>query len=566
MVKTTYIVLFILLLAAFVIPVYGEESRQVTNKIYLSPFYRESVTQNTNYSYNLILNPPDGMNGVNNAIITVDAWINPAVTVSLWVNGVSCKNPSYTISTTYAGAGRGVMNFDCSNVIKKAGSYIVTLRSTKNMGASTAWLEVTYKSDAQGDMTVSGTDYNIGEPGKVFVTVSEEGKAINDAACLVEVFYPDGSEFIDYTPMVFLEDGIYYHDFVVDNVTGVYPIEVLCTYRSIVLSKNVSSLAVVRGVNAGTIPNLEYINDNYYRQTETAGTSRSISTDYNFSLNDLNTSETPLFVLSVFLNARRLQGADTRDDDINMYVYNYLNGTWLYVGTPFNYSATYNNYTFVVNPNLVMDDFVSPEKKVTWRINDTIVSPTDTVDNDLFIDAFNLIVTTKIANETIETIAGGGELNVKDYIGSIDDMIQNATIELNATLYGIIAALGGNFTIIEDRFDAINTQLNVMNVTLNGIDTNISSQNLTLLNESITQVIIEQSNNPPFFDLGMVVIGVLMLMLLALIWVRSTAYFVVLGFAWVCGGAFIGLETNGFIGLCVGFMGLMFFVTAGIKR
>jgi len=561
-----YIVLFILLLAAFVIPVYGEESRQVTNKIYLSPFYRASIAQNTNYTYSLPLNPPDGMNGVSNAIITIDAWVNPSVTASLWVNGESCNNPSYTISTTYAGAGRGVMTFDCTNRIKKSGVYVVTLRSTNNMGASTAWLEVTYKSDAQGDMTVSGTDYNIGEPGKVFVTVSEEGKAINDAACLVEAFYPNGSEFIDYTSMSFLEDGIYYHDFVVSNVTGVYPIEVLCTYHSVSLVKNVSSVLVVRGVNAGVLSNIYSIDGSYYRQTETAGTGRSISTDYNFSLNGLNQSETPIFALSALLNARRVQGADTRDDDINVFVYNYLNSSWLYVGTPFNYSSTYQNYTFVVNPTLNMSDFVSPENTVTWRINDTIVAPTDTVDNDLFIDAFNLHVITKVANQTIETIAGGGELNVKDYMNTIDSMIKNQTSELNATLYGIIGALGGNFTLIENRFNALNGDLIVINNTLNAINTNVSSQNLTLLNESITQVIIEQSNAPPFFDLSLVVISILVLMLLALIWVRSTAYFVVLGFVWVCGGVFIGLETSGFIGLVVAFIGLMFFLTSWMRR
>lgn len=114
-----------------------EQSTQQFNKIFLSPFYISSSTQNTNISFNLIINPPDRISRVISSVINFDVWINPSVNFSLWVNGKSCNNPSYYISTTYASAGKTTIGFDCSNIINHSDNFLVVLKATKDTGAIT---------------------------------------------------------------------------------------------------------------------------------------------------------------------------------------------------------------------------------------------------------------------------------------------------------------------------------------------------------------------------------------------------------------------------------------------
>jgi hypothetical protein len=186
----------------------------------------------------------------------------------------------------------------------------------------------------------------------------------------------------------------------------------------------------------------------------------------------------------------------------------------------------------------------------------------------LYIDAFNLNIVTRIANQSIENIAGGGELNVKNYIEQIRAMLNNITntsfyvTDLNNTLNSIMAALGGNFTLIQARFNSIDAQLS----TINGSSVNLTCGNFTELSENLTQVIIEESNNPPLLDLETVILGILLLMLVALIFINNTVYFVILGITYISSGVFLAAISSPFIGVTVAVTGLMFFVMAWWRR
>ena len=227
-------VVSVLLLLSFVVAV---QPAQQSNKIFLNPFYRASMLLNTNYTYTVVFAPADGVSKVLSAIVSFDAWITPSVTFTAWVNGQACNNPTYVISTTYASAGRGVATFDCSNVMTKAGTYVVTLRpSQANVGASTAWLDITYMNNPQGVIEVKGTEYVQGDPGTLFLLLKDaNGLPIENASCYVDIYYPNIAlqihpEWVDNGVMLYKEEGLYFYDFTVPPVVGLYMVSANCRY------------------------------------------------------------------------------------------------------------------------------------------------------------------------------------------------------------------------------------------------------------------------------------------------------------------------------------------------
>ena len=246
----------ILLIIAFALPVMSD-STQSTNKIFLDPFYRASTTANTNYTDSLSLHPPDKISTVKSAIINFDVWMTPTVNFNAYTNGIACKNPTYTISTTYSGAGRAIATFDCSNIITQEGDYIITLRADKNTGAVTSWIDITYMNNPAGKVLLHGTEYIAGDVGKMFLQfLDANNNAVNNSECFLQVWYPNDTivSGLNYTLMSHLnnlEEGIYYKNFNVPNVTGVYPASAKC-YRPLTFYNIVLQNAVTENFETGT--------------------------------------------------------------------------------------------------------------------------------------------------------------------------------------------------------------------------------------------------------------------------------------------------------------------------
>jgi hypothetical protein len=251
--------------------VYGLDLSQQSNKLFLTPFYRASMSQNTNYTYSITINPPDKVSNVLSAIVNLQVYITPTVTFNIWANGQPCNTASYTVSTTYASSGQGMITFDCSNILNNAGSYTVTIRpSSANTGASTAWIDITYinnQSDYvgvvgnvetvstvdnvtnvnkvasvgkidKGNMDVFGTEYYEGDDATIFLLLKDsDGIQVSNAVCTLDIYYPNIAnqthpEWINNGLMMYKEEGLYYYDFTVPLTSGLYMVNAECTYIS----------------------------------------------------------------------------------------------------------------------------------------------------------------------------------------------------------------------------------------------------------------------------------------------------------------------------------------------
>jgi len=237
---TPLIYLFTIILLSQVI--IAPEPTQQYNQIYLNPFYRESMTNNNNYTYTLQVNPPDGISEVKNAIIKFDIYLTPTVSFYLWVNGQACNNPSYQVHTTYMDSGIGSVAFDCSNRINKAGNYTIKLQpSGANTGASNGWLDLTYMNNPAGSLQLSGTEYISGQTGKIFAQLLNSSYLpINNASCLLNMYYPNETILYNNVSMTAVgNDGLYYYDFLAPNTEGLYMLSVSCVTPS--LTSNITN-------------------------------------------------------------------------------------------------------------------------------------------------------------------------------------------------------------------------------------------------------------------------------------------------------------------------------------
>jgi hypothetical protein len=419
------IVLFvIMLLTPFA---FAEYTTQQTQHLLLMPFYVMNGAANTNTTSTLGFNPPDGVNGVQSAIITYEVWMSPTVTFTAWVNGKSCNNPSYTISTIFSGSGNANIHFDCTNTITTAGSYNVTLRSTSNYGSSTGWADIVYTNNPTRNIFVSGTDYAPGDNAKVFTTlVDTGGNAVNSASCFVEMFYPNSSDFVTYTPMSFLEDGIYYYDFTAPSVTGVYPVEVRCTYLMSIAAQNASTGTRNLGAGSGALNNVYAIDNAYWTATENAGDVRLIDDVFNYTgYNETNMTLKNIVVS--FTGKRPSLASDPASDPVRFWLYNYNTSKYDLVGNDFSYIASDETHNYVVSSNLSNYFSNLTSGTVSVRINDTVnTSSGDGANTILSIDQVYVYVISGFSNSSVTTIAGGGELNVRNHV-------TNVTCSINAT-------------------------------------------------------------------------------------------------------------------------------------
>jgi hypothetical protein len=226
--------LLIILLITMISAVYAADQTQQFNKIYLSPFYRVSLSSATNYNYTLNVQPPDGISTVVAAIMTFNAQINGQTqNFTLKVNNQSCNNPDYSIATAFSTTGNSQIYFDCSNIINKEGSYNITLRSSVNTGTVQGWADITYMNDPGRKLDIFGTEYTIGDNGKVFVQLLENSLTpINNASCYITVFTPSGTIWYDKSLMSYQSgsNGMYYFDFTAPVTKGVYMTDIYCEY------------------------------------------------------------------------------------------------------------------------------------------------------------------------------------------------------------------------------------------------------------------------------------------------------------------------------------------------
>lgn len=398
------------------------QPQQAYNKIYLNPFYRASMSINTNYTYTLNINPPDGISSILSAIISADIYQTPTVTYFLLVNNQPCSTNNYTVSTTYSGAGQGRITFDCSNIITKAGNYIITLRPTQaNTGASTIWLDLTYMNNPEGKIEVKGTEYYTGDDGTLFLKLQDsQGNLVHNATCDVSIYYPNLAyqihpPFIQQAQMSELNrTGLYYYDFVIPSVAGLYMADAQCSYyadhkkyyeEASVLRPNRTTLL---GTYTGDSIVLNSISDWLYTQCDsvTSGGNKACDSYYDWSVDNSST------ISNMYVN---YLGESSSAPTLTFYYWNWTTGNWIGLPNTLLFHATAGSGVpsgvdeYQSNPISDIKGAINSSTKVVRIRTATLGGSTFKLfSNYLSIDASHL-------QSFTQNLKGSGEIHVSSF-------------------------------------------------------------------------------------------------------------------------------------------------------
>lgn len=400
------------------LPTATADQTQLYSRILLTPYYRDSTTAGVASNSTVVVNPPDGLTGVYSSILTWDVFMTPAVTFSLRVNNQSCNTPTYNISTTYSGAAQAQVSFDCSNIITKKGNYSIQLTASKNTGAMNGYLDLTYTNQPIGTIELSGTEYTAGDDGTIFLLLKDaNGVAVTNATCLLDIYYPLSPnnthvEWINNGLMRYLEEGLYYYDFVAPLYSGVYMVNAQCVYLT---SQNQyytisSGLSPTRNVTIGTYSGDPFVLDDYgewlYTQCDsgTAGGGSKVCDSYyewNMTAGGLTNNVTQLFV--------QYLGENNGANLMTMYWWNWSNSSWVALANTLLFKATASSGVPIgvdeYLSNTVPLAAISPLTRVRIRIVTTSGSSFKQWDNFLALKATQF-------GSTIQDLRGSGEIHV----------------------------------------------------------------------------------------------------------------------------------------------------------
>lgn len=231
--KLKILILVFLLLSITIVTVSAEQATQNYAKIYLDPLYRQEMENDIWYDYTLNIETPDGISKVTGAMITMQLWLNPTVVFDLEIDDgtgyQTCNNPKYEVHTTFASAGEGTIYFDCSNIIKSEGTYDIRIMPSKDTGASTFWIDLTYFNDPVPEIQVHGTEYYPNQDGKTFIQLLDENNLpVADSTCFASIYYPGNTIWRYQQLMSYLDEGLYVFDFITPYQAGVYPVSAFC--------------------------------------------------------------------------------------------------------------------------------------------------------------------------------------------------------------------------------------------------------------------------------------------------------------------------------------------------
>lgn len=394
-----------------VMPVFAEPTQQFS-KIYLNPYYRPSLLANTNYTYNMMLNPPDGMTNIQSGIINFQIYISPTVNFRLWANGKDCGN--YTISTTYATAGLGYISFECSSQLQ-LGNNVITLRSDKATSSTVGWADINYVNNPSAQvtgMTMHGTEYQTGVIAKSWLQLLDNsGIAVDNATCFLDIYKPDMTYLVNHAQMIHKNNGIYYYDITTPNLVGVYPSIAVCYF----LSSNLTYIATNGSIITGTLVSGSYIDTNIQNAIYWKINEALVLTNYRLQFNTTFSSVIdPALVTDIVINwVGKWNGNPS--DDIVIAIYNFTSGTYINLtnhifpngGTLFGVS----NVISIVNltqSGLMKDD------KVHLLFRDTPLL-VDTGKDQVQTDYLEVVLIGKLS-PTWQVVRGSSEMHVTSNI------------------------------------------------------------------------------------------------------------------------------------------------------
>jgi len=429
--------------------------------------YLEVVKPNTLYKKSFDFYSPDGVSEIYYIRARVTADMTTTNTRVWFGLGDFCTPSYYDIPSNVK---RYTMEFDCTSNWIGEGTYEAGIQANKEIRNVYMDFEFTYMNNPEVELEniyriiksklkILGTDYLVNSKATAFLQLLQNNNLpINNATCILDIYFPNKTLYLENVPMNFLTDGVYYYDWVTPDVEGVYIMTATCGYEVYWSPEEYADeFAVVNGsVSSGSLSDTYSSNDVGQEFVES---NDRIAVYYNFTNLDIPSGE--VFELDIHLEYQWEHPFwfwwAAAGEPIGVEIYNFSSGEWVNIE---NISGATEDTMFDYALIDGVTDFINGTN-VSIRFRDWI----EDADTDYFrIDHLYLIVKTRA--ETFELLKGAGEAHVY----SIPELVNvsETVAEINSSLISHNQTVMNKLEEIRNIYETLaNSLANATNVTLN---------------------------------------------------------------------------------------------------
>ena len=253
---------------------------------------------------------------------------------------------------------------------------------------------------------VFGTEYVPFENGRIYIQLLSKDQPINNALCLIDLYYPDLTLWFDDAAMLYLNgsEGLYYFDIIIPDKVGVYMTTVKCFYIIDETYDYADNTVVIKGLESGTFQDT-WKDDNEYhdvREKQVGG----YTLDFYYEFYNVSVPENYIGMTIYWIGRW-----NDPEEDVCMYIWDWCNSSWIKLKNCITTNTPMvSNYldTSIWNSSCL----VAPSGTVRVKLNDTDPSEKSYFGNLMtdFID----VQMHYLSFGAIESIRGGGELHVSN--------------------------------------------------------------------------------------------------------------------------------------------------------
>lgn len=182
---------------------------------------------------------------------------------------------------------------------------------------------VTFISNETNDyrMKVFGTEYFPGEVATTFLQLLNENyEPVYNATCWLNVYYPNNSIFIYNAMMARFDEGLYYYDYVVPNISGIYMLTTRCFLPTLHHTFLANDFGEIYSVDQqGTYYNTHEVDNVYHVLRELH---KYIDVYYNMT-NSVDISNVTDAQIVMFYKLPHCT------ECLEMYIYDFVNNEWV---------------------------------------------------------------------------------------------------------------------------------------------------------------------------------------------------------------------------------------------
>jgi len=342
-------------------------------------------------------------------------------------------------------------------------------------------------NEKKATMSIHGTEYQAGDAnGTMFLQLVENMMLPkNDASCVIDVYYPDKTYYLNGATMTYLNnsDGLYYKDIAIPNQLGVYMASAKCIYGIVYgQPEYVDNDIFVEGK--------EWNNDYTYTWSESTSywKTREVDLLYDLQLNFSNVSLIGInpIELDIQFKVRNrccqtwsgdtcTSGYSTPQEEFYIQIWNYSSSSWYQLPNVITdlvtSKQTVDNSLFQSSTNLL--DLINNGEMILRVEEEGAGGCNESIDYNYIHIQFK-----GNQSEVIEELRGSGELHVTNFFQELNQSINdsfseafnylqqiNSTVHLNNdTLYDIwdfqLNELSNNMTEIQFYLADINDTTN----------------------------------------------------------------------------------------------------------